>query len=306
MIGAGNYAGAVLIPALKAAGAELDTVVSGTGVSAFHARRKFGFSSAGADALQVIKGAGTDTVVIATRHNLHADQTVAALEAGKHVFVEKPLAITLPEVDRIEAAWQATSNCALMVGFNRRFAPFAIAIKEALAARGGRKAMLMTINAGALPADHWTVDPVTGGGRIIGEGVHFVDLARFFAGAQISAHKVSSLSTQSALIQLVFANGDIASIAYLANGNKSMPKERIEIFCDGAIYQIDNWRKLTVSGNPAVKSRKLWVQDKGQEAMARAFVAHVRGEAAAPIPPEELFETARAVIAITGEMHPTG
>jgi predicted dehydrogenase/threonine dehydrogenase-like Zn-dependent dehydrogenase len=303
MIGAGNYAGAVLIPAFKAAGAQLTTVVSATGVSALHASRKFGFAVAAANAPDAIRSLDTDTVVIATRHNLHADQTVAALTAGKHVFAEKPLAITLAEVDRVETAWQAANDCALMVGFNRRFSPLAIAVKKGLDARGGPKAMIMTINAGALPAGHWTMDPTIGGGRIIGEGVHFVDLARFLAGAPITAHHVSSISTQSALIQLEFSNGDVASISYLANGNKSVSKERIEVFCDGAIYQIDNWRKLTVMGDPATGNRKLWVQDKGQKAMARAFVAHVRGKGRAPIPPEELFETARITILIADTMH---
>lgn len=298
MIGAGNYAGAVLIPAFKAAGAELATVVSATGVSALHASRKFGFTCAAADAGEAIAAPDTDTVVIATRHDLHAAQTCAALEEGKNVFVEKPLALTMDEVDRIEGVWRAAGDRALMVGFNRRFAPLAVALKKGLDARGGRKAMTMTVNAGALPENHWTVDPVIGGGRIIGEAVHFIDLARFFAGASVADYHVSPLSAQSALIQLEFANGDVASIAYLANGNKSVAKERIEVFCDGAIYQIGNWRKFTVHGDPTTKARNSWGQNKGQAEMVKAFLEHVRGKASAPIPPAELFETARATIAI--------
>lgn len=298
VIGAGNYAGAVLIPALRAAGADLATVVSATGVSALHASRKFGFRDASACAQEAIDSPDNDTVVIATRHNLHAEQTCAALAAGKHVFVEKPLALSLAEVDGIEEAWRAAGSLALMVGFNRRFAPLAVALKKGLAGRGGRKAITMTVNAGPVPADHWTIDPVIGGGRIVGEAVHFVDLARFLAGVAIVGHHATAISPQSALIHLEFANGDVASIAYLANGNKLVPKERIEVFCDGTIYQIDNWRKLRVFGDAAIRGTRSWGQDKGQEAMAAAFVAHVRGEAPAPIAPEELFETARVTIAI--------
>lgn len=302
MIGAGNYAGAVLIPAFKAAGAELGTVVSATGVSALHASRKFGFANATASAREAIEADDNDVVVIATRHDLHAEQASAALVAGKHVFVEKPMALTLAEVNQIEECWHAAGSRALMVGFNRRFAPLAVTLKQRLDARGGQKAIMMTINAGPLPADHWTIDPDIGGGRIVGEAIHFIDLARYFAGAPITGHAVSAISAQSALIQLEFGNGDVASIAYLANGNKSVAKERVEVFCDGGIYQLDNWRRLAVHGDSGMRGAKSWSQDKGQEAMARAFVEHVRGNAPEPIPPAELFETARATIAIAEAM----
>lgn len=299
-IGAGGYAGSVLIPAFKGAGAELGTVISASGVSALHAQRKFGFARRGTDAATAIASDPSDTIVIATRHDGHARWVEEALHARRHVFVEKPLALTLEDVDAIEAAWRS-SDRQLLVGFNRRFSPLTEALVAALAKRNAAKAILMTINAGAIPSGHWTHDPAVGGGRILGEGVHFIDLARHLSGSGIASFAVAPLASpagDSAAIQLGFANGDVATINYLANGSKDVAKERIEVFCGGAIYAIDNWRRLTVHGDRATRPVRLWAQDKGQAAMATRFLAAVRGEAGPAVAPEELFETARAAIRI--------
>jgi len=308
-IGTGSYSTSVLIPAFKAAGAELVTAVSAGGVSALHASRKFGFAGAATDSFEAMASSESDIVVIATRHDLHARQVEFALSKAKHVFVEKPLALTLDEVAHVETAWRDAGGPAgpqLLVGFNRRFSTLTDDLKAALERRAAPMAITMTVNAGALPAQHWTLDPQVGGGRIIGEGVHFIDLARHLAGSPVQDWSVAGLSADTALIQLRFANGSIASIAYLANGSKSVPKERIEVFSGGAIYQIDNWRRLTVHGDKSCKSVKLWRQDKGQDAMARRFLAAVRGEAGAAVPVEELFEVARVTIGLAEELQRAG
>ncbi|MFC7001162.1 bi-domain-containing oxidoreductase [Pseudobowmanella zhangzhouensis] len=177
-IGGGNYASRVLIPAFKNAGAELATIVTSTGISAVHNGKKAGFSKAATDIGEAL-GDSTDAVVIATQHNLHASQAISALEKGKHVFVEKPLALTHEEINEIEDA-QRTSNAMVMVGYNRRFAPQVQKIKALLAPKKVPKTFIMTMNAGAIPADHWTQDPAIGGGRIIGEACHYIDLMRFW------------------------------------------------------------------------------------------------------------------------------
>lgn len=299
-IGAGNYAGSVLIPAFRAAGAKLDTVVSASGVSAFHAARKFGFADSATDAEAAIAGGNADTVVVATQHDSHARLAIAGLAAGRNVFVEKPLALTGEDVDSVEQAWRASGR-QLMVGFNRRFSPLTERLTASLRKRGANKAIVMTINAGAIPGGHWTQDPAVGGGRIVGEAVHFIDLARHLAGSAITGFSVAAMdstSGDSAAIQLSFANGDIASIAYLANGTKAFPKERVEVFSGGAVYRIDNWRKLEVFGDGSTKGMKLWAQNKGQTAMAARFIGAVRGENGPAIAPDEIFEVARVAIAI--------
>jgi predicted dehydrogenase/threonine dehydrogenase-like Zn-dependent dehydrogenase len=300
-IGAGNYSTAVLIPAFKAAGAQLSVIASLSGLSSSHAGRKFGFEEATTDTKSAIANPTINTVVIATRHDSHAAFVCEALAAGKHVFVEKPLATTLEELSEIEAAGNGPPRTPiLMVGFNRRFAPQVQKIKELLEETRAPKAFVMTVNAGAVPADHWTQDPNVGGGRILGEGCHFVDLLRYLAGAPITAHRVSSLnagrSTDTTTIQLAFGDGSLGTIHYFANGSKSFPKERLEVFVAGRVLQLDNFRKLRGYGWPGFRSMNLWRQDKGQRACAQAFVNAVRSGGASPIPIEELLEVGRVTV----------
>ena len=305
-LGAGNYASRVLIPAFKAAGARLRTVVSGGGVSAVHFGSKHGFSEASTDDASVLQDENVDTIVIATRHDVHARQVVGALRAGKHVFCEKPLCLTLDELAEIESEAVARPGQHLMVGFNRRFAPQVVKIKALLAPTAEPKSFVMAVNAGEIPANHWTQDPLVGGGRIIGEGCHFIDLLRYLAGVPIVSHHAIALGPcaggvirdDKVSISLTFADGSTGVIHYLANGHKSFPKERLEVFVSGRVLQLDNFRKLRGWGWKNFSAMNLWRQDKGQAACAAAFVAAVREGKPAPIPLDEILEVSRVAIEV--------
>ena len=301
VIGAGNYAGAVLIPAFKAAGARLARIASAGGASSVHLGRKFGFAEATTDTAALLADAGADAVVVSTRHDTHADYVLRALAAGKHVFVEKPLALRLDELDRIEAAATATPTQLVMVGFNRRFAPQVVKVKELLAGAPGPKTFVMTVNAGAIPAQHWTQDPTVGGGRLVGEGCHFVDLLRFLAGAKIESFQVARMAAataDTASVTLRFTDGSLGTVLYLANGSKAFPKERLEVFAAGRVLQLDNFRRLTGFGWPGFGKMNLWRQDKGQAACAAAFVQAVQSDGKSPIALAELLEVGRISIRI--------
>ena len=303
-LGAGNYAGRVLIPAFKFAGAKLHTVVSGGGVSAVHFGKKFGFADAATDSAAVLDNPDIDTVVIATRHDAHASQVLAALRAGKHVFCEKPLCLTLNELAEIEAEAQARPARHLMVGFNRRFAPQIVKMKALLASLEQPKSIIITVNAGEIPPDHWTQDPAVGGGRIIGEACHFIDLARHLVGTPIIRHHAVALGRHPAMparddkvsLTLELADGSVATIHYLANGNNGFPKERIEVFAAGRVLQLDNFRKLRGWGWPGFNKMNLWRQDKGQRACAEAFLRTVVDGGASPISLGEIIEISRVTI----------
>jgi predicted dehydrogenase len=298
VIGSGNYATAVLIPAFKEAGARLRSVASAKGVSGVHAGRKFGFETTTTDVETIFTDAQAHAVVVTTRHDSHANLVLRALAAGKHVFVEKPLCLTLDELAEIEAA-QAKAGKSVMVGFNRRFAPHVKKMKELVAASGSPKALVMTVNAGAIPADHWTQDTAVGGGRILGEVCHFVDLLRFVAGAPITGWRRTTMDAptdDTVSVELTFADGSIGTIHYFANGSKAFPKERLEVFSNGRILQLDNFRKLTGFGWPSFRGMSLWRQDKGQRACARAFVQALESGGPPPIPFSEILEVSRVVI----------
>lgn len=302
-IGSGNYATAVLIPAFKSADARLVSVVSSAGVSGVHAGRKFGFEKTSTDVAEALNDPAVNAVVIATRHDTHADLVCRALEEGKHVFVEKPLALTQEELARVGAALEAAKargvKPILTVGFNRRFAPQVLKIKSLLDGVSGPKSFVMTVNAGAIPAEHWTQDQEVGGGRIVGEACHFIDLLRHLAGTPILAHRITTLdavTADTATITLPFSDGSIGTIHYFANGSKAFPKERLEVFAGGRILQLDNFRRLKGFGWPRFGRMNLWRQDKGQKACAQAFVRAVREGSAAPIPLQEVLEVSRVTI----------
>lgn len=305
-IGAGNYAGRVLIPAFKGTNVRLRALVSYGGVSAVHYGRKFGFEETGTSAESVLEDGQINAVVIATRHDSHASLVSAALRAGKHVFVEKPLCLSMEELEDIQAAYEAVSdrNVLLMVGFNRRFAPHVQTIKGLLNRVSEPKSFIMTVNAGAIPADHWTQDLGVGGGRIVGEACHFIDLLRHLTGAEIARWQVQAIGKgtgvrdDKATITLSFADGSFGAIHYLANGHRAFPKERLEIFCAGRVLQLNNFRKLAAWGWPAFWKPKLWQQDKGHAACAAAFVDAVRQGAAPPIPVDQIFEVTRVSLEV--------
>jgi predicted dehydrogenase len=243
-----------------------------------------------------------NAIVISTRHDSHAAMVCQALRAGKHVFVEKPIALKAEELREIEAARASCGSKPpiVMVGFNRRFAPQVVKLKSLLGGVSGPKSFIMTVNAGAIPAEHWTQDRDVGGGRIVGEGCHFIDLLRFLAGeriARVRAHAMEAKSGDTVSIDLGFADGSIGTVHYFANGSKSFPKERLEVFAEGRVVQLDNFRKLVGFGWPGFSKMNLWRQDKGQKACAAAFVQAVSAGGPAPIPFEEVSEVAEATFA---------
>ncbi len=298
-IGAGNYAGAVLIPAFHATGARLRTLASAGGVSSVHSGRKFGFEQATTDTDALLRDEATNIIVVSTRHDSHARYVLAARAQGKHVFVEKPLCLSRDELLQIEQAYAGDGAPLLMVGFNRRFAPQVQRMQSLLAGAPGPKAFVMTVNAGAIPANHWTQDREVGGGRLIGEGCHFIDLLRFLAASPIDRSELvvmGDTTRDSVTISLVFADGSIGTVHYLANGVKSFPKERLEVFAAGRVLQLDNFRRLTGFGWQGFSKMNLWRQDKGQSACAAAFVQAVREGRPSPVPLAELLEVARVSI----------
>lgn len=306
-IGSGNYATQVLIPAFRKAGARLKAVASAMGVSGVHAAEKHGIEEAATDARGLLADAEINAVVVATRHDSHARFIIEALQAGRHVFVEKPLCIDREQLDAVSAA-HAQSSKLLMVGFNRRFAPQVARIQQLLAAASEPKAFVMTVNAGRIPPEHWTQDPTVGGGRLIGEACHFIDLLRFLAGSPIVASQAMCIgkSDDRVSFTLGFADGSIGTVHYLANGHKSFPKERLEVFCGGRILQLDNFRKLTAYGWPGFTRMSLWRQDKGNDACAAAFVDAIASGRAAPIPFEELHEVTRVSFDIVQALREPG
>lgn len=307
-IGAGNYAGRVLIPAFASTKVSLRSIASNSGRGATHYGRKYGFARVTTEPDAVFGSDDVDAVVIATRHESHAQYVVQALRAGKHVFVEKPLAMTEAEIEHIQAACLASapvSRPLVMVGFNRRFAPQIVRMKELLRTVGEPMCIVTTVNAGAVPEGHWTQDRNSGGGRIIGEACHFIDLARCLAGSRVTEARIQTLGAAShgrsddkATVTLAFEDGSWGAIHYLANGHRSFPKERIEVFCGGRILQLDNFRKLRGYGWGRFSGMNLWRQDKGQAACVRAFVDAVRTGKSAPIPLEEIIEVARVTVTL--------
>jgi predicted dehydrogenase/threonine dehydrogenase-like Zn-dependent dehydrogenase len=312
-IGAGNYASRILIPAFKETESVLDTLVTSGGISGVHHGNKNSFLTASTSIDDVLNNESINTVAIVTRHDAHATQVVDSLNAGKHVFVEKPLALTLDEIEQIDKAYKENNkskNVKLMVGFNRRFAPHIIKIKELMSNHQSPKSILMTVNAGPIPAEHWVQDIHVGGGRIVGEGCHFIDLMRHLVGHSIVDFTATMMGNapgvevreDKASITLTFADGSFGTILYLANGGSAFPKERIEVFCDNAVLQMDNYRVLNGYGWPGFKKMKLFKQDKGQKACVQSFVSSIIDGKEVPIPYEETIESSRVSIEVANAL----
>jgi predicted dehydrogenase len=311
-IGAGNYASQVLIPAFKKISANLACVASRNGLTAAFAARKFQFDEATSDLDAVLADPTIDAVVIATRHDSHASLVCRSLEAGKHIFVEKPLALNITALDRVLETyrWVARDRSegapVLTVGFNRRFAPQVRKIKSLLTEVNEPKSFIMTVNAGAIPADHWVHNPQVGGGRVIGEGCHFIDLLRFLSGSPIVSVQATMIGRSDAIdvcddkltMTLSFADGSFGTVHYLANGHRSISKERLEVFCAGRVIQLDNFRKLTGVGWKRFRKLNLWSQDKGHHAEVQTFLKAIESGGPMPIPLDELAEVTRASFAV--------
>ena len=313
-IGAGNYASRTLIPAFKAAGATLDTLVTSGGISGVYHGNKNKFFTTTTELNDLWSSNRINTISIATRHDAHAQQVIDSLGSGKNVFVEKPLALTLKDLDRIEKSYHKANklkSVRLMIGFNRRFAPHVVKMKDLLRSRRSPKSIIMTINAGSIPEDHWVQDPLIGGGRIIGEGCHFIDLMRYLVGQKISNFHATSIGNfvegikikdDKASITLSFEDGSFGTINYLANGGSIFPKERIEVFCDNAVLQLDNFKVLNGYGWAGFKKMRLFMQDKGQKACVKAFIDSITNGYESPISFEEIMESSRVSIEVANAL----
>jgi len=297
-IGLGNYAKGVLLPALKKAGnVALTTVVTSTGVSAGHAGEKNGFAVIATDPAAALADPETDTIFVATRHDTHASLAAAALRAGKHVFCEKPLAITAEGLAEVIAAAHEAAGI-LTVGFNRRCAPLLIDAKKALEPRSGPLVMLYRINAGAIPGDSW-IQRDEGGGRIVGEVCHFVDALTFLCGSlPIEAQAITARDHADAVSILIrFADGSTGTIVYTSLGDQGVSKEYLEAFAAGRVVQLDDFRRLTITSGGKARVQKD-AQNKGQRELVKEFLAATRGKRAAPISMAEIVAVTETTLAI--------
>ena len=304
-VGAGNFARGVLLPIVKRAPkVQLLGVGAATGLSAKNTAEQFGFSYSTTDYQEILGDEKLQVVFIATRHDSHAELAAEALARGKHVFVEKPLAITEEGLRGVVAAARESDGL-LMVGYNRRFAPIAKEIKERFASRAAPMTIVYRVNAGQLPRDHWSHDPAEGGGRIIGEACHFIDFVQYLTGAlpaRVSAEAVprtraAGMVDDSTVISMSMSDGSVASIVYTASGDSSVAKERIEIFCDRSVATIDDFRTGSFIHDRKTTKLGRSAQDKGHAAEVAAFLEAVRGASGAPIELESLVATTLASFA---------
>jgi len=302
VLGAGLFANSTLLPILKSSkDFELVGIASSGGLHAQHSGKKFGFQYATSSDEEIINDPKVNTVAILTRHDTHADLVVKALQAGKHVFVEKPLAINETQLAQITETL-STCRSLLTVGFNRRFSPFAQSLKSQLSNLQEPQHLHYRVNAGFIPANHWTQDEAIGGGRIIGEACHFIDLLTFLVGAlpvSVSAHALPNLGKyreDNVSMTFTFADGSIGVVDYLANGDKSMPKERLEVFCGGMVAVLDDYVSLTTVKDGRKKEERK-AQDKGWQAELAAFARSIQSGSEAPIPYEQILAVTKATFA---------
>jgi predicted dehydrogenase len=295
LVGAGQYAFSTLLPALAKASAHRRVVViARQGAAAAEAARRFGFQRASSDPETAFDTPEVDAVILTTRHDLHADQVARALEAGKHVFVEKPLAVDRAGLERVRRAMERHPGRSVTVGFNRRFAPMAVRLKRLLQDRHGPVHLLCEISAGALPTDHWLRGP-EGGGRLVGEGCHFIDLMRFWAGSPIKGVQVLPLASgepgdDAFTLTLAFQDGSLGTLVYTSQGNGGYPKETYTCHWEEKTVRLDNFRRLEGWGSGPAGSLRSWRQDKGHAALLSAWIANLG--AGEPIAREELLEVA--------------
>ncbi len=311
VLGAGTFTTGVLLPVLsRLPGVEPVGICTGGGVSARHAAGKFGFQYATTDEAGLIGDDRINTVLVGTRHNLHARQVLAALAAGRHVFVEKPLCMTGTELERIE---QAYAGCdprpLLMVGYNRRFAPLSVRLRAFVAGMGEPLLVHYRVNAGHIPAEHWVHDPEVGGGRVIGEVCHFIDYLIFLTGSLPARARGRLLPDggryrgDNLQVLVEMADGSVGTILYAASGDRSFPKERVEVFGGGMTAVLDNFRSLTLSrGGRTATTRSRLTQDKGHRGELTAFLDAVRAGGPSPIPFAELVASTRTTIELADSL----
>ncbi|MEK6650092.1 MAG: bi-domain-containing oxidoreductase, partial [Bacteroidota bacterium] len=308
-IGAGSFAQSMLLPPLQRfEGARLLTVCNATGITASNVAKVFGFRTATTDVEAVLADAEIGTVFIASRHHLHGAQVMAALRAGKNVFVEKPLAMRPEELNELERFYRGLPEGRrplLMVGFNRRFAPSVAEMRSFFSAVNGPCTVSYRINAGHVPPTHWTRNPREGGGRIVGEVCHFVDLAAYLAGSEPVRVHAESLGLDrstneddSVLATIKFRNGSMASIAYVAGGDASLPKEHVQVFGGGRTAVLENFQRVLLTAGGSQRQRTWSTVDKGHAAEVRTFLEAVRTRGPAPIPFDSISRVTRATFLI--------
>lgn len=302
-IGAGSYAQSSLLPHLpKSADVNRKMVLANTGTTSKRVAERFGFESCTDRLEDVLQDAAVNTVFVTTRHDSHAAYVVSCLKSQKNVFVEKPLALNEEELEGIAEAATRTENGAprLLVGFNRRFSPLSVQLKKRLSANP--VAMIYRVNAGLIDASHWTQNMDIGGGRIIGEACHFIDLMTFLAGALPVSIFSSAMTTpegtnDTVTIQVTFGNGSIGTVHYFSNGDKRLPKEYLEVYQSQTVAVLDDFRSLAIYSGGQVEKVRLRAQDKGQAAMVESFVDAVKSTAASPIGFDEIYAVSLAAIA---------
>ncbi|OGO16503.1 MAG: hypothetical protein A2Z14_07200 [Chloroflexi bacterium RBG_16_48_8] len=304
VLGAGNFATAVMLPALKQVeGLDFIGIATATGIKGRHAAARYGFQYATTEESQIYEDDAINTIAILTRHHLHAQQVIAGLKGGKHVFCEKPLALHRDQLMEILAALQVSDRL-LMVGFNRRFAPASTRLKSFLSPLKDPMFIHYRINAGAIPSSHWVHDPDLGGGRIIGEACHFIDFLTFLTHSlpvrvtTVGLPEDDRSHEDNVHITLTFADGSQGAISYLSNGDRSFPKERLEVFCGGHVAVLDDFRRLeTISHGKSHTWRTRWKQDKGHRAEWEAFSDAIRQGGPPPIPYSHLISVTMASFA---------
>jgi len=306
IIGAGNFTKMTLLPHLIKTGAGLKYIASSGGITGTALAKKYQIANSTSDYHEILHDSTVDTILITTRHNSHAKLVTESLEAGKHVFVEKPLALSKHELDSILKTYESNQvrqkGLTLTVGFNRRFSPHTLAIKDAIGQSPNPINMVATMNAGYIPQNVWIHDLKVGGGRIIGEACHFIDLCVFLVGSQVQAVCMNALgvspdeNTDNASLLLKFANGSNASINYFSNGAKSYSKERIEVFSEERVYVIDNFRTTKAFGDNKFKNIKTKI-DKGHRTQFAEFIKHITTGGPAIIPIDEIINSTLASFA---------
>ncbi len=305
VIGAGNFANAVVLPGIRGLPSlRLVGIASAAGLSAQAAKEKFGFSFAASDPQAVIRHPEVNTVAVLTRHDSHAALAREALQAGKHVFLEKPPALNAGELAGLREQLEASPGSLLAVGYNRRFAPLARKLKDFVDSRSDPLHAVYRVNAGFLPTEHWLHDPRLGGGRLVGEACHFVDFLTFLVGlppVRVSGQQLPDGGVyhgDNFQLAFTFPDGSLGTLVYLANGDRSVSKERLEVFAGGRAAVLDNFRSLTLaSGGRSNTSRTRWQQDKGHRAIWTAFLDSIASGAPPPIPYEQIFAVSQATFA---------
>jgi len=305
VLGAGNYAHATFLPVVKKQGGVAPVgIVSASGTSAHHAARRFGFGFAASDPESIFQDPAINLMALLTRHNLHTPQILSAFTAGKHVYCEKPLAITQDQLDQVMKTLRKENQPLLMLGFNRRFAPMAVRLKAFIDQRQEPLFAHYRVNASKLPADHWLIDPEVGGGRIIGEACHFIDFLTFLVGDIPTDVTTQGLpddgqyNEDNVVMNFRFPDGSLGMVTYLANGDKSYPKEHLEVFSGGRIAVLHDWRKLELINKGKRKvMRHLMRQDKGHLGAWQAFLGAIQSDKTPPIPYEHLVGVSLASLA---------